>query len=108
MIILFGSYARGDYTDQSDIDVLIVSDKLPNDPREAFALTFRLSDKIIPTAYNTSLFLRKLKEGSTFVLEIIEDGKILCGDEEFIEEVKKIYSEVRKKFKREGKVWSWE
>lgn len=108
LVVLFGSYARGDYTDQSDIDVLIVSDKLPADPREAFAMAFRPNrDKIVPTAFNTNVFLKKLREGSTFILEILEDGMILCGDETFIEEVKKIFGEVRKNFVRKGKLWTW-
>ncbi|BFH73810.1 nucleotidyltransferase domain-containing protein [Sulfurisphaera javensis] len=107
LIILFGSYARGDYTEESDIDILIVSDKLSTDPREAFIQTFKPKGKIIPTAFNTSVFLKKLKEGSTFLLEILEDGKILCGDEEFIAEVKRIYDDIRKRYKRKGKVWYW-
>mgnify|MGYP001770729385 FL=1 len=27
LVVLFGSYARGDYTESSDVDVLIVSDR---------------------------------------------------------------------------------
>nr|WP_238842081.1 nucleotidyltransferase domain-containing protein [Sulfolobus sp. E11-6] len=109
LVILFGSYARGDYTNKSDIDVLIVSDILPKDPKEAFASAFKLSrDKVIPTVMNTEVFLARLKEGSTFLLEVIEDGKILCGDANFIKQVLEIYKEVRKKFRREGKLWSWE
>lgn len=108
LIVLFGSYARGDYTDQSDIDLLIVSDKLPSDPREAFSMAFNIKNpKIMPTALNTNVFLKKLRDGSTFILEILEDGKILCGDKDFISEVIKIFIEVRKNFKREGKIWTW-
>jgi len=33
LIILYGSYARGDYTNESDIDLLIIADKIPSDPR---------------------------------------------------------------------------
>ena len=29
LVILFGSYTRGDYTESSDVDVLIVSDLFP-------------------------------------------------------------------------------
>ena len=29
LVVLFGSYARGDYTESSDVDVLIVSDLFP-------------------------------------------------------------------------------
>jgi predicted nucleotidyltransferase len=108
MVILFGSYARGDYTNESDIDVLVVSDNLPLDPRESFAITYNPEyPKIMPVAMNTSVFIKKLESGDTFILEILEDGKIICGDEEFIKETLIKYKEVRKKFKREGKVWSW-
>lgn len=32
--VVFGSYARGDFNTWSDIDVLVVSDALPADPRQ--------------------------------------------------------------------------
>jgi len=32
LVILFGFYARGDYTDESGIDILVVSDELPPRP----------------------------------------------------------------------------
>ena len=109
VVILFGSYARGDYTNESDIDVLVVSDLFPKDPREGFAMAFDPNDpKVMPVAMNTEVFLKKLRNGSTFILEIIEDGKILCGDEHFIKEVKEAFSEVRKRFRRVGKVWMWD
>jgi predicted nucleotidyltransferase len=40
LVILFGSHARGDYTDQSDVDILVVSDDLPADPRRCFEALF--------------------------------------------------------------------
>ncbi|MCX8162816.1 MAG: nucleotidyltransferase domain-containing protein, partial [Candidatus Bathyarchaeota archaeon] len=30
-VILFGSYARGSYTEYSDIDLCVISDRLPTD-----------------------------------------------------------------------------
>lgn len=108
LVILFGSYARGEYTNESDIDVFIVSNLLPKDPREAFAITYNLKfPKVIPTAMNTQVFLKKLNEGSTFILEVIEDGKIICGDEGFIKEVMERFREIRKRFKRSDKLWEW-
>ncbi|MEM1595519.1 MAG: nucleotidyltransferase domain-containing protein, partial [Ignisphaera sp.] len=38
LVVLFGSRARGNYTDESDIDILVVADNLPKDPREAFSM----------------------------------------------------------------------
>ncbi len=108
LVILFGSYARGNYTNNSDVDILVVSDKLPKDPREAFSMAYKIEEpRVIPTAYNTEVFLKKLRGGSTFLLEVIEDGVIMCGDEKFISTVKKIFQEVRKKYRREGKLWIW-
>ena len=94
LVILFGSYARGDYTDQSDIDVLVVSDLLPKDPREGFLMAFNLNyPKVIPTPMSTQVFLKKLEEGSTFILEAIEDGKIICGEEDLS---KRLWKNLRK------------
>ena len=41
-IILFGSYARGSQTEESDIDVLVVSDKEKDLPRYKRGLSTRL------------------------------------------------------------------
>jgi hypothetical protein len=57
---------------------------------------------------STQVFLKKLEDGSTFILEAIEDGKIICGEEDFIKEVMGKIKEVRKRFKRKGKLWEWE
>lgn len=102
-VILYGSYARGDNTEEGDVDVLVVGDFLPEDPREAYLLLLDLDyPRIQPIGLNTQIFLRKLREGNTFILEVIEDGKILYA-EEFLEFVKKEFSTVRPLFKKLGK-----
>ncbi|ACP34499.1 DNA polymerase beta domain protein region [Sulfolobus islandicus Y.G.57.14] len=108
LVILFGSYARGDYTSESDIDVLVVSDIFSRDPRESFGMAYNLKfPQVMPVAMNTQVFLKKLDEGSTFILEIIEDGKILCGEKEFEREVLERYKKIRKRFRRKGRLWEW-
>ncbi|MEM2005092.1 MAG: nucleotidyltransferase domain-containing protein [Zestosphaera sp.] len=77
LVAPFGSRARGDYTDDSDIDLLVVADDLPKNPRE----------------------------GSTFILEVLEDGKILYAEEEFLNEVMDSYRDVRKRYIRRGRTW---
>ena len=109
LVVLFGSYARGDYTESSDVDVLIVSDVFPKDPREGFRMAFDPEEpKVMPVAMNTEVFLKKLRNGSTFVLEVLEDGKVLCSDEGFLRVVREAFTEVRKRFRREGRVWRWD
>jgi predicted nucleotidyltransferase len=105
-VVLFGSRARGDHLEDSDIDVLVVADGLPRDPREAYELLYDPSEPLLsPIGMNTSVFLRRLREGSTFILEVLEDGRILCGDKSFIEEVLKLYREKRRQYIRRGKAW---
>ncbi len=41
-VVVFGSYARGDFNTWSDIDVLVISDELPDDARERSDLLWRL------------------------------------------------------------------
>lgn len=110
LVILFGSRARGNYTESSDYDVLVVDDKIPTDPRkvddELYLKAKRMFDGEVDAVFmNTSVFLKKLNEGVPFILEVIEDGKVLERDEEFWREIKKIYEEVRKKYIREGNNW---
>ncbi len=106
LVMIFGSRARGDFTDESDLDVLVVSDELPKDPREAFSLLYSEEyPRVMPLGMNTPVFLRKLKEGSTFILEVIEDGKVVMADEEFLSTVLRLFREMRGRYRREGKLW---
>jgi len=106
LIVLFGSHARGDYTDESDIDLLVVSDVLPRDPRQSFEELFDPEEpRITPIGLNTEVFLSKLRKGEPFILEILEDGRVLCVDEKFYEEIAKVFTEVRRKYVRRGKAW---
>jgi predicted nucleotidyltransferase len=106
LVILFGSRVRGDYTGESDVDVLIVADELPEDPRESFAIIYRyVSPKIHPICLRTTSFLRKLRGESTFIMEILEDGRVVYADGKFLEEVMSIYRDVRSKWVRKGKTW---
>lgn len=107
LVVLFGSRARGDYTDSSDIDVLVVADDLPKDPRESFAVLRDINFiNVHPIGLNTEIFLKKLREGSVFILEVLDEGKIMYADNEFQEQVMNIYKEVRSKYVRQERTWS--
>jgi len=48
-IILFGSYARGDFGPESDLDLLVIEDEEGSYPQEASARIYRaLADLVIP------------------------------------------------------------
>ena len=53
-LILFGSYARGDYDDESDIDIMILADI---DSAEVNAYTRKIYDRIYETELDTDCVL---------------------------------------------------
>jgi len=51
-----GSYARGDYTNESDVNGLIVFDVFPHYPREGFVIAYGTRfPKVKPVAMNALL-----------------------------------------------------
>jgi|MonGeyMetagenome_1017769.scaffolds.fasta_scaffold158942_3 Nucleotidyltransferase domain. len=110
LIILFGSRARGDFTESSDFDVLIVGDEVPIDPRkvpnELYMWVVRMfRGAVDPIFMNTEVFLRKLKDGVPFILQAIEEGVVIYREEGFWREVMEIYSRVRPLYERRGRDW---
>lgn len=76
LVILFGSRARGDYTEDSDYDILIVDDRIPTDPRkvddESYLKAKKMFEGDVDAVFmNTQVFLKKLNEGIPFILEIL-------------------------------------
>ena len=106
LIVLFGSRARGDHTEESDVDLLVVADKLPKDPRESYAIVASLAGpRVAPLCFNTESFVKKLEGESTLIMEVLEDGKVVYADEEFLEEVMARYREIRRRWARNGRTW---
>ncbi|GHV91690.1 nucleotidyltransferase [Spirochaetia bacterium] len=83
-IVLFGSYARGDNKDNSDIDILIIMNHLENE-REITGLLYKSllhEDITIPIdflAIDHDKY-NKLKNRTGYIYKTIEqDGQILYG-----------------------------
>lgn len=78
-IILFGSYSDGTYTEDSDIDLLIIK-KTKKHPiwRRVEARQASRSKVPMDILVYTPAELKKLqKEKSFFIMEILEKGKVL-------------------------------
>lgn len=69
-IYLFGSYARGDFNKDSDIDILILSNK--------YKRRFDIG-KYSYSPYTKETLKKMANDGSLFILHIIEEGKKLEG-----------------------------
>jgi len=70
-IVLFGSYARNDYSEESDIDILLLSSKY-YPPLQV--------GKFSVSTYSKSKLLEFANKGSLFVLHLIKEAKILEGE----------------------------
>ncbi len=79
LAILFGSYARGNYSHDSDIDIAIIADRLPEDHVERYALLKEtvLGLDLQPFTYTVKEWEEMTKIESGFVREILSHGKVL-------------------------------
>jgi uncharacterized protein len=83
-VILFGSYARGDYDEESDIDIMIVAD-IPLEERVAARdkihdVTGDLGleyDVVVSLCMDCSSIFHRYKEASGFYINVQKDGVLL-------------------------------
>ncbi|GBC75255.1 hypothetical protein HRbin06_00571 [archaeon HR06] len=78
-IILFGSFARGDINEASDIDIIVIADW-----KEGFLdrikVLLDLNEFKIPIqaiGYTQGEFEEMVKRGNQFILKVKEEGKII-------------------------------
>ena len=86
-VIIFGSYARGDYSKDSDLDLLVISDKNQKEQLPSYILPIQLHD----IHMTKEMFLENLKNGNEVVKEIIKSHVIIKGVEGFLQAVIKSY-----------------
>jgi predicted nucleotidyltransferase len=83
-IVLFGSYAHGDPTEDSDIDLLIIkdTDRRPIDRWMEVKKLLRDSNRTIPVSplvYTEEEVKERLALKDFFLDEILEEGEVLYG-----------------------------
>ena len=95
-ILLYGSLAKGTYTQYSDIDVLCVYDMEFKDLRERFLISYKYSEGLVqPKNLSYDEFKKSLKDSNSFLHSILQDGIILFNKisedklEKWIEQGKK-------------------
>jgi len=78
-IILFGSFARGDISEGSDVDLIVISDW-----REDFLKRIKIlldlnkfKIPLEPIGYTKDEFENLVKEENPFILRALKEGKIL-------------------------------
>jgi predicted nucleotidyltransferase len=75
--IVFGSVGRGDFTAESDTDLIVVSDELPADPRARLDLLFsvrELAPEVEPIGWREEDWRRREREGDPFIAVLKSEG----------------------------------
>jgi len=111
-LILFGSLVKDQYTQESDIDLLIIQDTTLS-PEERF-IQFAQEDQesiIQPFIYTLSEIYFQLENLNMFFFEILEEGLIVYQyDENIIVQLKERLQSLKKRYdvKRKGDIWMWQ
>jgi len=92
--VLVGSVARGDFNFWSDIDVIIISDELPEHPleRSQFLYSYCL-EGIEPKGYKAHEFIQMFRKRNPIAVEAIKDGLLLVDKGGVWDKVKLVISE---------------
>lgn len=78
-VILFGSFARGDFNEASDVDILVVSD-FKEEFLDRIKLLMELNKlglPLEPVGYTVEEFEEMRRRRSPFILEVLEEGRVL-------------------------------
>ncbi|MEW6226738.1 MAG: nucleotidyltransferase domain-containing protein [Bacillota bacterium] len=82
---VIGSVARGDFSDASDIDVVIISDGLPADLLARSAMLYAdVPPRIEPKAYTKPEFLGMLSKKNPLAVATLKEGVVLVDSGGFL------------------------
>lgn len=87
-IVLFGSSARGEFNEHSDIDILVIyTGKKPENTIEgAIDILLKKYDaNLVPIFLSVDEVKERLKKLDSFIVTVLSEGKILYGDKKWLE-----------------------
>ena len=103
LAILYGSYARGDYTPNSDVDLLIVIDSLPPRIQDRLGELLSVVDSLFiePHPYTPQEFIDLAKNCRLTAYDALTYGVTLYMDEEYYLKVKEAFNQALKEYNPE-------
>jgi len=89
-IILFGSVARGEPTEKSDIDLLVIykgNEALAKDNISKLSQEFlnKYDVEIVPTYLSVKEAKNRRRKFDRFIMNVLNEGKVLFGDVKWLE-----------------------
>lgn len=110
LVILYGSFVRGDWHKGSDLDTLMVSNNVPSDfkDRRDLLYTVIMGFPVEPHVHTTQEFKEMLKHGRMTVLDALTEGITLYANEKFMKKTDKMLKETMKKLEPRKTSIGWE
>jgi predicted nucleotidyltransferase len=105
--VLYGSMARGDNNLWSDIDFIVISDKLPQNPLKRLEFLYSLTETPIEVkGYTRNEFLKMIEKRNPIALDSLSEGKVIV-DDGFWEVAMTKFEEVKNRYElvKEPKRW---
>ena len=122
-VVVYGSVARGSQNFDSDLDLLIIADKLPNGRMKRIREFEAVEDRVEPflkslqkEGINSRISAliktpEEAKRGSPLFLDMVEDARILFDRDGFfsavLEKLRKRLEELGAKRVWKGNAWYW-
>jgi hypothetical protein len=122
-VVVYGSVARGSQNFDSDLDLLIIADKLPNGRMKRIREFEAVEDRVEPflkslqkEGINSRISAliktpEEAKRGSPLFLDMVEDARILFDRDGFfsavLEKLRKRLEELGAKRVWKGNTWYW-
>lgn len=85
-VVVFGSVARGDFNDSSDIDVLVVADNLETKALNRFAALGAPPPTVQPVPWTSAEWVREIRRDNPIAIEAAEEGVWVVGSRRAIED----------------------
>jgi len=110
LVILYGSFVRGDWHKGSDLDLLVVSDNVPLSLKDRWDLLYTviMGFPTEPHMYTTQEFEEMLTHGRMTALDALTEGVVLHADDEFLKKVNDLLKETMERLKPRKTSVGWE
>lgn len=107
LVILYGSFARGDYTNGSDIDLLIVAENLPGNYWDRWSLAYDVIEgfPLDPHIYTPNEFKTMLMDGRMTALDALTEGITIYAEQNYRREINELLMEALKRRVKYKGMW---